>query len=84
LDYLSAIPIALIWSVSWTTLEMSVLVNALAKELPEYLPTSLSDLMADPERNAKKILSECVRTFASLSPEGRSRVAKHAEALARC
>jgi hypothetical protein len=69
---------------SWTTLEISVLINALAKESPESLPRSLSKLLADPEGNAKTILSECDRTFASLSPEGRSRVVKHAEALARC
>jgi len=68
----------------WTTLEISVLVNALAKESPEELPQSLSKLMADPERNASTILSLCDLTFASLSPEGRYRVAKNSETLARC
>lgn len=69
---------------SWTTLEISVLVNALVTESPEDLPQALGKLMSDPERNANMILSMCDRTFANLSPEGRSRVAKHAEALARC
>lgn len=68
---------------SWTPLEMSVLINALAKESPEDLSTSLSELMADPDRNAKTILSMCDQAYASLPPEGKLRVAKHAEALAR-
>jgi hypothetical protein len=75
---------ALMRPMSWTALEMSVLINALAKESPEGLPRSLSELMANPDRNAKTILLICDRAFASLSPEVRSRVAKHAEALARC
>lgn len=67
----------------WSSLELSVFVNALAEELPEDFPRSLGDLMSDPERNANKILSVCDRTYASLSPEARSRVAKLAETLAK-
>ena len=67
----------------WSTLELSVLVNALTSASSDETVAQLSQLMSDPVRNNEEILEICGQTFSQLPPEARWKVAEHAQTLAK-